>query len=191
MFGRPAQAKVGLNIFKRATKHVAVIWPDQRGVSAIEFSIFAVPLFVGMLNATDISIYMFKRMELENATQMGAQAAWKACDTAHLPATTNCSGLIVAVKSAVQSTSLGSQVSLQSGSPSEGYYCVDNLGALEFVATVTAKPTDCSAVSMPNSHPADYVKIATTFPYAPLFPGITVTSSFTTPITKTALMRLD
>src|SRR5450830_1630415 len=117
MFRLSAQAKTALAIMRKVTKKVAAIWSDQQGVSAIEFSFFAGLLSLGMLNTADVSIYIYQRMELENATQMGAQAAWKNCDTIHLPATVNCSGLTTAVTSAVQGTSLGAQVSLQSGSP--------------------------------------------------------------------------
>ena len=192
MFRLSAQAKTALAIMRKVTKKVAAIWSDQQGVSAIEFSFFAGLLSLGMLNTADVSIYIYQRMELENAAQMGSQAAWKTCDTAHLPATTNCSGLMTAVTNAAQSTSLGTQVSLQSGSPAEGYYCVNSSGALQYVGAVTSpEPTDCSAAGMTNLKPADYIKITTAFSYAPLFPGITVASAFATPIIKTALMRLD
>src|SRR5579862_82457 len=95
----------------RATRTVAdaleLIRSDRRGTAAIEFVLFAGMLSLGMLNAADISIYIYKRMEVESATQMGAQAAWKTCDLNHLPAVTNCPGLIFAVQNAVQGTSLG------------------------------------------------------------------------------------
>jgi hypothetical protein len=62
--------------------------------------------------------------------------------------------------------------------------------ALWFIDTAL-KSDDCSAANMPDLQPADYIKITTKFVYAPLFPGITVASMFETPITKTALMRLN
>jgi Flp pilus assembly protein TadG len=186
-----AQKNTVLAIMRTATKKVGAIWSDHRGVSAIEFSFFAGLLSFGLINTADISIYVYKRMELENATQMGAQAAWKTCDPNHLPATTDCAGLMAAVTHAVQSTSLGTQISLQTGSPSEGYYCVNSANALQYVSPVTSKPTDCSAANMPDLQPADYIKITTKFDYAPLFPGITVASMLETPIIKTALMRLN
>ena len=46
------------------------------------------------------------------------------------------------------------------------------------------------AVSSPSYQPGDYVKIQTTFTYAPLFPGITVAAAFAGQITRTAMMRL-
>jgi len=95
-----------------------------------------------------------------------------------------------AVQNAVQSTSLGTRVTLQSGSPAEGYYCVNGSNALQYVSDVNHKPTDCSSVGSPGLQPGDYIQISTTFAYAPMFAGITVTRTFTTPITRTALMRL-
>jgi hypothetical protein len=122
---------------------------------------------------------------------MAAQAAWKSCDLSKLPATTNCSALSNAVQNAVHSTSLGSRVTVQSGSPSEGYYCLNSSDALQYVSGVTSKPADCSAAGMSNLQPADYIRVDTTFTYTPLFPGISVAESFATPITKSAWMRLD
>jgi Flp pilus assembly protein TadG len=191
MFRMLAKEKKLLDAVRNVTKKVAVIRSDQRGVSAIEFSFFAGLLSLGLLNTADVSIYIYQRMELENATQMGAQAAWKTCDTAHLPATTSCPGLTTAVTNAVQSTSLGTKVSLQTGSPAEGYYCVNSSNALQYVSAVSSKPTDCTAAGTPSLQPADYIQITTKFAYAPLFPGITVAGVFATPITKTALMRLN
>jgi Flp pilus assembly protein TadG len=174
-----------------AIDKAALLKADRRGVAAVEFAIFAGFLSFATLNVAEISTYIYQRMEVENATEMAAQAAWQNCDWVHLPATTNCPGLSNAVQSAMQSTSLGTRVALQSGSPSEGYYCVNSSNALEYVSDVTSKPADCSAAGMSSLQPADYIKIQTTFTYSPMFPGITVGSTFQTPITKTAWMRLD
>jgi Flp pilus assembly protein TadG len=173
-----------------AIKHIAALRMDRRGVAAIEFAVFAAIVSIGMLNVTDIAVYVYQRMQVEYATQAGAQAAWHTCDLNHLPATTNCSGLTTAVQNAVQSTSLGTRVTLQSGSPAEGYYCVDSSNVLQYVSDVSSKPTDCSSVGSPGLQPGDYIRISTTFAYSPMFPGITVTGAFITPITRTALMRL-
>ncbi len=174
-------------------KYLLDIWSDKRGTAAIEFSIFVGLLAFAMLNTADIARYIYQRMELENATEMGAEAAWHACDPSqgYLPATTSCPGLTTAVTKAVQSTSLGTQVSLASGSPTEGYYCLNGSGALVYVSAVSTLPADCSAVKLPNEQPTDYITVTTTFSYAPLFPGITVANAFTTPIVKAAMMRLD
>jgi Flp pilus assembly protein TadG len=173
---------------------IAALHSDRRGASALEFALFAGILCFGLLNTADISIYIYKRMQVENATEMAVQAAWKACDPSkgQVPATTSCPGLTTAITGAVQSTTLGNQVSFQAGSPSEGYYCLNSSGALQNVGAVTSSPpADCSVTGLPSQPPADYIQITTTFSYAPLFPGVTVASAFTTPIVRTGTMRLN
>jgi Flp pilus assembly protein TadG len=166
------------------------IWSDRRGVSAIEFALFAGFLSLALANVADVSIYIYQRMQAENATQVAAQAAWKNCDLSHLPATTNCPGLATAIQNALASTSLGARVSLVTGSPSEGYYCVNSSNVLQYVSNVSSKPADCTAAGMPSLKPGDYIQVQTTFPYTPLFPGLSVSSTFPTPINRTAIMRL-
>ena len=189
------------NKFIKAVINVAAKIPtfrsDKRGASAIELSFFLGLLAFGMLNVADISIYIYKRMEVENATQMGVQAAWTSCDPTQnqVPATFpagNCPNLATNITNAMTSTSLGANVQLQSGSPSEGYYCVNSSGTLQYVSSVSIPPPpDCTVAGTPGNQPGDYVTVATTYAYAPLFPGITVAGAFTTPITKTAFMRLN
>jgi Flp pilus assembly protein TadG len=189
-----AMKEILLDALKNLAEKISAICSDQRGVSALEFAFFAALLVFGLLNTADISIYIYKRMELENATQMAVQAAWKACDPSkgYLPATTNCPGLTTVIVKAAQSTTLGNQVSIKKGSPSEGYYCLNKSGALQYVSDATSDPpADCSVTGLSGQQPADYIKITTTFPYVPLFPRITVGSIFTTPILKTAMMRLN
>ena len=167
---------------------------DQHGTSAIEFAMVAGILCFGLLNTADISVYIYKRMQVENATEMAVQMAWKVCDPSngYLPATTRCPPLTTAITEAAQSTSLGAQISFQAGSPTEGYYCLNNVGALQLVGAVTnAPPSDCTATGLPAQKPADYIQITTTFSYAPMFPGLTVAGAFTTPIVKTGMVRLN
>jgi len=175
---------------KKLIKEIAAIRADQEGLSAVEFALFAGLLVLALINTADVSIYIYQRMQVENATQMGAQAAWTACDLDQLPATTNCPNFVTRVQGAVQSTSLGTQVSLQAGSPSEGWYCVDGSGVLQFISNYDSKPVDCLAVGG-TSNPADYVTIQTTYTYTPLFGNISIANAFTTPITRTAMMRLN
>ena len=176
---------------------IALLGSDRRGVAAIEFALFVSLLSVGVLNVVDVAIFAFQRMEVNNATEVGAQAAWATCSpssqsSAQLPATlnSNCPNLNSAVTTAVQSTSLGTQVTLQSGSPAEGYYCVNSSNALVYVSGVSSKPANCSSVGMASLQPGDYVKVQTTFTYKPLFKGITVGGLLPTTITSTTYMRL-
>ena len=164
---------------------------DRRGVAAVEFAVFAFFLFLAIVNVTDASIYIFQRMEAENATQGAAQAALTTCGLNQLPATTNCPGLATAIQNALGATSLGTRVALVSGSPSEGYYCVNSSSALQYMSGISSKPADCSAVGAPGVQPGDYIQITTSFGYAPLFPGLSIASTFATPVNTTTMMRLS
>jgi Flp pilus assembly protein TadG len=164
---------------------------DTRGVAAVEFALVVSMLTLGLLNAVDVGYYMFTRMEVENAAEMGGQAAWKTCDVNSLPATTKCAGLTAAITAAIHATSLGAAVSLQSGSPSEGYYCVDAASALQPVGSLASKPANCAAVGNASGQPGDYIQVAVTYTYAPLFPGVSVMSAAgVTAIGTTSWMRL-
>jgi Flp pilus assembly protein TadG len=164
---------------------------DRRGVAAVEFGIITSMLSVLFLNAVDLSLYMYQRMQVENAAQMGVQAAWKACDLQHLPATINCSGLTTAISNGIASTSLHSNVTLPSGSPSEAYYCPTSSGTLQYVSNVSSKPADCSATGFATTQPADYITVSTQYTYASLFSGLTVVRFLATPITTSSMMRLN
>jgi Flp pilus assembly protein TadG len=165
---------------------------DRRGVAAIEFAFIAGFLCIGVVNVSDIGIYLYTRMEVENAALVGTMSALKVCDPSHLPATVNCSGLNASVTAAIQSTSLGNAVTLSGGAVSEGYYCVNSSNALQLMTlpAFPAMPADCSAAGMPALQPADYVQVAVTYSYSPLFKGISVAGLFATPITKTAMVRM-
>ena len=182
--------RVGRRLHAQPQRH---FYSDERGTSAIEFAFFASILAFAILNVSDISIYLYKRIQVEDATQMGAQAVWKACDPSngYLPATTNCPSLTTAITNAIQSTSLSTAVSLQAGSPAEGYYCVNSSGQLQYVSAVSSKPADCTVAGMPSNMPGDYITITASYAYAPIFHGVSVAAAFPTPIIRTSMMRLN
>ena len=163
---------------------------DVRGLAAIEFALIAGFLCYALLNVADVAIFLFDKVQVNNATQMGVQAAWATCDLNHLPATNRCPSMNSAITTAVQSTGLGNSVTLQSGSPSEGYYCVNSSGLLTWVSDVNSPPNDCSAVGSAGTFPADYVKVQTTYTYAPIFPGLSVAGVLPTSITAISYVRL-
>ena len=166
---------------------------DARGIAAVEFALIALMLILAIMNVADIGYFTYTRMEVENAAEMGAQQAWKTCNNvmAMLPATTKCSGLNAAITTAIQGTSLGTNVSLANGSPSEAYYCVNGSNALQSVGTVANPPSDCSAAGNANASPGDYLLVSVTYSYTPLFPGITVMSATgISAITMTSWMRM-
>ena len=188
---RPARQLIGSRMFKRKSIRATLRnWrKDCRGVAGVEFALIGGFLCVAVVNVADIGIYLYKRMNVENAALVGAMSALKACDSNYLPATVNCPGLTAAVTAAIQSTSLGTAVTLSSA-VSEGYYCVNASNALQYVSSVASKPANCSAAGMPALQPADYVQVAVTFSYTPIFAGLSVAGLFPTPITKTAMVRM-
>jgi Flp pilus assembly protein TadG len=186
--------KILVAIFGKATAKASALKTDERGASALEFAIFAGILAFGLLNTADISIYIYKRMQVENATEMAAQAAWKACDPSkgYLPATLSCPNLTTLMTQAAQSTALGEQVTIATGSPQEGFYCLNDAGALQLIANASLNPpADCASTGLPGQQPGDYIKVTTSFSYAPMFPGVTFAGVFPTPIMKTSMMRLN
>ncbi len=186
------------------TKALAAFLRASGGVAAVEFALVASFLSVAMLNVADVTRYAYLRMQVENAAQVGAQAAWSTCNTvAKLPATdsTKCSGLSSAVTTAIQSTTLGSNVALAGGSPSEGYYCGTTTGALTLVGTAgtvgsppSGQPSTCSAVSQAantSAAPGDYVEVSVTYTFVPLFGGMSLAALLNPSITKSTWERMN
>ncbi|HZR60704.1 MAG TPA: TadE/TadG family type IV pilus assembly protein [Xanthobacteraceae bacterium] len=179
---------------------IARLRRDERGVAALEFALVGTFLVVGLLNAVDVGYYTYQRMAVENAAQVGAQAAWKNCSdpSTMLPATVNCTtangaaaDLSSAITAAIQSSSLGTSITLVSGYPAEGYYCINASSMLQAVGSLSSKPSNCSAAGNSALSPGDYIQVGVTYTYAPLFPGISVMgASGITAITATAWMRL-
>src|SRR5258707_15768188 len=91
---------------------------NKSGLATIEFAMIVSFLGIALLNVSDVAVYLFDKIQVNNATQMGAQAAWASCDLNHLPASVKCPAMNGAVTTAIQATALGTGVTLQSGSPS-------------------------------------------------------------------------
>jgi Flp pilus assembly protein TadG len=169
---------------------------DARGVAAIEFGVTGLMLAIGLINAVDVGLYAYKRMEVENSAEAGAQAAWKTCNNTtgaqHVPATYpsgNCPTLNSAITTAIQATSLTTAVTLASGYPQEAYYCVNSSNVLQNVGSVSSSPpANCAAAGDPTTAPGDYLQVGVTYAYTPLFSGLSVMSPLS--ITKTTWMRL-
>lgn len=154
---------------------------DQRGAAMVEFAFVLGLLMLVLVNGVEVARWYYSKMELENATQMAAQAVWNTCDTQHLPAnTTNCPGVSTAITNALQSTTLGNQVTQASGSPSEGYYCLNST-----VLTATTNTT-CSTILAAS----DYITITANYTYAPMFNGISIGSRLPTNLQSSTRMRL-
>lgn len=163
---------------------------DERGAAMIELALVGMMFSACMVNVAETAHYAYQASEVNAAAQAGAEAALNACDTAHTPATLNCPTLNSAVITAIQGTSLGSQVTIN-GAITEGYYCLTTAGALQKAGGANNRPSDCSAV--PNNTggaPILYLQAPVAFTYQPIFPGLTIVQTFASPITRTAWMRM-
>src|ERR1700736_1210431 len=98
----------------RSRSMLRMLRRDRRGTAAIEFAGVALFLVACLLNAVDVGRFIYQRMQVEYGAQVGAQAAWKTCydPGTMLPATLNCPKLTAAITAAIQSTSLGTAVSM-------------------------------------------------------------------------------
>jgi Flp pilus assembly protein TadG len=168
---------------------------DQSGAAAAELVLWIALLIVPVLSVLDLGLYGFQRMQVEYAAQAGIQAARLACGDSAAPFTKNCAGLSSAVTAAVQSTLLGSSVSV-SGAPVEGYYCVNSSGTLTAVGSVGSPPTKpspftCnSVVTGSTSAPGTYLQVSVTYDYTPIF-TTSIGSLLTSPIVRTAWLRIE
>lgn len=162
---------------------------DARGVAAVEMSLVTGVFTLAMLNAVEVGRYAYILMESGQATQAGAQAAYVACDSNHVPATVNCPSLDQAVTTAAQSTSLGAHISV--AAIDEGYYCLDATNALVYASDVSNKPSDCSAYGQAALSPVLYLQVHTSYAFTPIFGSFTVGSSLPASIQKTAWMRMQ
>jgi Flp pilus assembly protein TadG len=183
-------------------------WSTQTaGAAAVELAILMPLLTFATLNIIDVATYAYDRMQLQNAAQMGAEAAWAACNEntpSSLPATNTsaCPNFSTAVSRAITKTMLGSNVTLAAGSPTEGYYCTTTTGALQLVGTgpgtvgsPPTKPTPdtCAAVAGASdltAAPGDYVNINVSYTYTPIFSGVSVAGLLGSNVTQTVWMRL-
>jgi Flp pilus assembly protein TadG len=158
--------------------------------AAIEFALVAPILATLLLNIVDFSMMLRAQLEVDNAAEAGAVAAYTTCVSSARPATTNCSTLTSVVTTAAQSTSLGTNVSLASGSPSETYYCATSGNVLQSVGAYSAPPSpfNCSAAGNASETPGDYVAVNVTYSFTPIFNGLSFAPSET--LTGSAIQRV-
>jgi len=150
----------------------------------IEFALVSPILLIIMLNAVDYSFLAWSRMEVDNAAEMGAQAAYTTCSPGAMPATGNCATLNSIVTAAAQSTSLGTAVTVVGGAPTETYYCTITGNTLYSVgSSPSAMPANCSSAGAGYvaNVPGDYVAVSVSYTYQPLFAGLSLVPSQTLP----------
>jgi Flp pilus assembly protein TadG len=176
---------------------------DTNGAAAAEFVLWLSLLIIPILSVVDLGVFAMQRMQVDVASQAAVQAAWRLCDTpAKLePASDNCPGLADAITAGAQSTTLGTAVSVASGSPLDGYYCAASDSTLKpagsgmswiIGATAPKKPGDCKAVTTGSkTAPGEWVQVTVNFTYAPVFSSVSVASLLPTTISRTAWIRLS
>jgi Flp pilus assembly protein TadG len=148
---------------------------EDHGNVAIEFAFIAPILIVLIMNVLDFSALIWDQMEVDYSAQMGAQAAYKTCNTA--------------VTTAVQSTSLSTGVTLASGYPTETYYCVSGT-TLESVASYpSSPPANCSAYGNATVAPGDYIQVNVNYLFSPTFSGLSLASART--LAGNSMQRLN
>lgn len=155
---------------------------DASGVAAAEFAIWLFFLVPATLNIVDLGVYIFRKMQVQSAAQMGAQAAYLNCSA---PLTCN---VDTQVDAAIQSTSLGTLVT-RVGSVSIAQYCpASNAGAS--TNSLVAQNSTCSSVTSTGTTPGYYAKVTVTYTANPIFPGVTVASLLSSTITQTSWSRI-
>lgn len=171
---------------------------SQRAAAAAEFALILPVLVVPFLNVVDLGFYAFRRMQVDLAAEAGVQAARASCGTMVFPITKYCAtGLTTKITAAAQSTSLGTGVGLQSGTPVEGYYCVNGsqtltlVGSTGTVGSPPSKPSNFATACGGVSAPGDYIQVGVTYSFTPLFSAVSVAGLLPSPITRTAWYRVS
>jgi len=195
-----------LDIMARLVRRFA---RGTEGAAATEFAIWVTLLTIPILNAVDVGFYSYQRMQLDTAAQMAAQAIWKTCDTAAkqpVTAGSNCSTYNTVATAAAQSTSLGTSVTIVSGTYAEAWYCGNKrTGQLQVLSNslTGARPTACSSAGgatvpagasmsdLASGYPGDYVSFTVRYTYSPLFSGVTITSLLPAQMDKVVSMRVS
>src|SRR4051794_37720113 len=87
---------------------------SEAGSAAFELALWLGVITLPLLNAVDLGMYAYQRMQVEQAAQMATQAAFNLCSqgAASTPLLTKCLGLVAATAGGAQSTALGSNVTV-------------------------------------------------------------------------------
>ncbi len=191
---------------------------DASGAAALEVALWLGVLVVPVLSAVDLGYYAYQSMEVHEAAQAAAQAAENTCGPlGYIPAVENCTTptlnntLTTTLSNAVKTTSLGSNVTLNTASTAtwEGYYCSNTTpsSASNGLTVVTSSgkndtwglsattfptpPTDCSGIVTGNTNPpGDYLVVAVSYSFKPIFGSVSVANLLNKTITATSWIRL-
>jgi Flp pilus assembly protein TadG len=186
-----------------ARRGIARFSGETRGSAAVEFVLWLGLLIVPILSVVDVGAYVFQKMQLQIASQAAVQFIWHTCDPnlGGVPAFQKCSALTFAdITTSAQSTTLGSDITVTE--VKEGGACTKTNSTLTWVGTPSSATPAAQTWSAPTipatctgtgstTPPGDYVSATVSYPYKPIFKGLSVGSLLTTPITHTAILRLN
>jgi Flp pilus assembly protein TadG len=173
---------------------------DTRGTAAAEFALWALVFVVPMASVVDLGVFAFQGMQVQTAAQAGVQAVRLQCRPYSPPFVTKCANLTTAATAGIQTTSLGTNVTIDSGWPKEGYYCANasntlvRIGAAGTAASPPSKPspyTCNSVVTGSGALPSDYVIVKVSANYNPVFPAVSVAGLLPSKITRVAWVRMQ
>lgn len=165
---------------------------DTRAAAAVEMALILPAVAFIIVNVADATMYVYSKMQVDLAAQEAAGFARATCDTpAELPATLNCAGLVDAMTTAAQTTSLGADVTLDA--PEAAWFCSNESSQLIEVAAIDAvPPADCSAtLDGSTAVPGEYISVTANYAFSPIFPTASVASALPSTIQRTAWIRLQ
>ncbi|MGZ3274214.1 MAG: hypothetical protein ACXU8Z_10655, partial [Caulobacteraceae bacterium] len=152
-------------------------------------------------NVVDLGVYGFERVQLANAAQSAAQAAWTTwyANSCTYPTKTisNCGGngtISAAITNAIKQSSvlgLASPAQFSQGTPTDsaGYYCP---ATTTNVLTSVGSSTSCPSGSANQGAASGYYDvIRVTFTYHPLFGSASVANLLGTTMIQDTYIRLQ
>lgn len=140
---------------------------DTRGVAAIEFGIMIPLLSLMVVSVTDIGLAVYRKMQVENAAQAGAQyAIARGFDTA---------GITNAVTSATNSTAITALPE-----PVQFCGCPTSAGV---------SPVSCGTVCVGGAQAGTYAKVSAQATYYTLFDYQIVAATYTYNVQSTARLQ--
>jgi Flp pilus assembly protein TadG len=163
---------------------------DESGAAAAEVAMFLLLVTPILLNLADIGGWVFVRMQVENAAESAAQAAWANCTTkpASGAVTAHCPNLTPAVTGAIQGTQLGNSITWANSATIDadsGYYCPEATTKTLVAATSTTTCADTGASA------GYYVKVTANYNFSPMFTGASIAALFPATITRSAWSRIE
>jgi hypothetical protein len=193
---------------RRLIRRLRSYGSGEEGIAAVEFAIWLIVLVPILINVVDLAFYAYARVQVANAGQASAQAAWSIWNAKGCSYSTNtvanCGGngtISTAITDAInQSSAIGglSSAPITENTSNEvtGYFCPTSTGGLAMDGAspgVATCPSSYGVNTFSNSgaKAGYYYMIEVTYTYHPLFPAAAVTRIIGTTITHDTWIRLQ